>query len=101
METDGAQPFTLELYDISGHELGINVSSATAITDTQLDAAISAGKARLIYKQNFVATPVTPVPPIGPARIMKGLAARAVGVSGTCAANLVVQGCYRYLNGTV
>jgi len=97
--TDGINALTLQCYDISGMELGINVSSLTAITDAQLSAAIAAGKAQLIYEQNFVGAGTTPVPPIGPARFMKGLAFRAVGATGTCKVNLTVQGGYRYLSG--
>lgn len=98
--SDGTNAGILELYDISGHELGINVSSATTITDTQLDNAIAAGKAKRILVQNFAGSGLTPWAPVGPASFMKGLAARAVGASGTCTLNLVVHGGYRYLNGT-
>lgn len=99
--TDGTNALILEVYDISGIELGIDVSSATAITDAQLDAAIAAGKAKLIFEQNVAGSGLTPFAPVGPARIMKGLAARAVGATGTCKLNMVVQGCYRKLPGTV
>jgi hypothetical protein len=99
--SDGTNAGILELYDISGHELGINVSSATAITDAQLDAAIAAGKAKLILVQNFAGSGLTPWASVGPASFMKGLAARAVGAAGACTLNLVVHGGYRYLNGTV
>jgi hypothetical protein len=98
--SDGTNAGILELYDISGHALGINVSSAAAITDTQLDAAIAAGKAKLILVQNFAGSGLTPWASVGPASFMKGLAARAVGSTGTCTLNLVVHGGYRYLNGT-
>lgn len=98
--SDGTNGGILEIYDISGADLGINVSSATAITNTQLTAAISAGKAKLILKQNFAGSGLTPWAPVGPASFMKGLAARAVGVAGTCDLNLVVHGGYRLLNGT-
>lgn len=99
--TDGINAIILECYDISGMELGINVSTSTVITDAQLDAAIASGKAQLIYEQNFVGAGTTPVPPIGPARFMKGLAFRAVGAGGTCKINLTVQGGYRYISGWV
>ena len=98
--SDGTNAGILELYDISGHELGVDVSSATTITDAQLDAAIAAGNAKLILEQNFSGSGLTPWAAVGPARFMKGLAARAVGVSGTCKLNMVVQGGYRFLNGT-
>lgn len=98
--SDGTNAGILELYDISGHDLGIDVSSATTITDTQLDAAITAGKAKLIVYQNFAGSGLTPWSPVGPASFMKGLAVRAVGSTGVCTLNLVVHGGYRYLNGT-
>ena len=99
--SDGTNAGILEMYDINGNDLGINVSSAATITDTQLDTAIAAGKAKLILEQNFAGSGLTPWAPVGPASFMKGLAARAVGVSGACKLNLVVHGGYRYLNGTV
>jgi hypothetical protein len=98
--SDGTNAGILELYDINGHDLGINVSSANVITDTQLDTALAAGKAKLILEQNFAGSGLTPWSPVGPASFMKGLAARAVGVTGTCKINMVVHGGYRYLNGT-
>jgi hypothetical protein len=98
--SDGTNAGILELYDISGSDLGINVSSAATITDAQLDAAIAANKAKLILVQNFAGSGLTPWSPVGPAGFTKGLAARAVGATGTCTLNLVVHGGYRYLNGT-
>ena len=98
--TDGTNALILELYDISGLEIDVDVSSLTAITDSQLDAAVTAGKAKLIFIQNVAGSGLTPFAPVGPARIMKGLAARAVGSAGTCTLNMVVQGCYRYIAGS-
>lgn len=99
LASDGSNGGLLQLFDINGNDLGINVSSAAAITDTQLDTAIAAGKAKLILEQNFAGSGLTPWAPVGPASFMKGLAARAVGVTGTCKLNMVVHGGYRYLNG--
>ncbi len=99
--SDGTNGGTLELYDINGIDLGIDVSSGTTITNTQLTTALAANKAKLILKQNFAGSGLTPWAAVGPASFMKGLAARAVGVTGTCDLNLVVHGGYRYLNGTV
>ncbi len=96
--SDGTNGGTLELYDISGYQLGVDVSTGTAISDTVLDAAITAGKAKFILKQNFAGSGLTPWAPVGPASFMKGLAGRAVGVTGTCTVNLVVHGGYRYLD---
>lgn len=98
--SDGTNAGILELYDINGHDLGIDVSSTNVITDAQLDAAIAAGKAKRILVQNFAGSGLTPWAPVGPASFMKGLAARAVSNAGTCTLNLVVHGGYRYLNGT-
>lgn len=100
LQSDGTNGGILELYDISGHALGVNVSSATAITDAVLDAAIAAGKAKRIMYKNFEGSGDTPWAAAGPAGFTKGLAARAVGVTGTCTLNLVVHGGFRYLNGT-
>ncbi len=100
VESDGTNAATLQVFDVNGNDLGLDVSSATAITDAQLSAAITAGTAKLILEQNFAGSGLTPWSPVGPARFMKGLAARAVGVTGTCKLNIVVQGGYRYLNGT-
>lgn len=97
--SDGTNAALLEMFDISGMDLGIDVSSLTAITDAQLDAAITAGKAKRILVQNFAGSGLTPWAPVGPASFMKGLAARAVGDTGTCTLNLVVHGGYRYLAG--
>lgn len=96
IKTDGTNAGTLELYDISGTLLGIDVSSTDVITDAQLDAAITAGNARLIFDQNFIGAGTTPLTPVGPAGFSKGLAARAVGSTGTCRLNLTVQGGFRY-----
>lgn len=95
VKTDGANAGVIELYDINGIERGIDVSSAAVITDTQLDAAIAAGDAKLIYSQNFIATPETPFN-LGVAAFQKGLAARFVAAAGACTLNLTVDGGYRY-----
>lgn len=99
MLTDGANAFTIELYDISGVLAGADVSSATTITDTQLDAAITAKTAKLIFEQNIAGNGLSPIAAIGPAFFLKGLAARAVGVAGTCKVNALVAGGYRYMSG--
>lgn len=93
--TDETNGGTLELWDYSGFEDGINVSSAAVITDTQIDAAVTAGTAKLIHKQNFIASTETPVN-IGPFSFSKGLVARVSnsGGAGTCSLNLKVSGGY-------
>lgn len=95
--TDGSAAGALELYDFNGADAGANVSSLVAITDTQLDAAITAGNARLIYNQNFAATPTTPIN-ISPRSFQKGLVGRFVqsgGSGGVITLSLVVQGGFR------
>ncbi len=92
---DGANAGILELYDINGADLGIDVSSLAAITDAQLDTAIAAGNAKLIFSLPYAGSGLTPWAPIGPRSFMKGLAARVVG-SGTCSLNMTVRGGFRY-----
>lgn len=88
----------LELWDISGIELGVDVSSVEppVITATVLNAAVAAGKAKLLLKQQFAASNLTPWAPAGPTRIMKGLAARVIGAAGSANINFTTDGCYRY-----
>ncbi len=101
IEPDGSNGGTIQIWDIDGSEFGINVSSATTITNTQLTAAIAAGKAKLIWEQQFTGTVGSgPVNASGIFRaFMKGLAARFVSsadpVAGTCNLNLVVSGGFR------
>jgi hypothetical protein len=93
IETDGVNGGTLELWDVNGHDIGADVSSLTVITNAQLTTMISRGDAKLIHKQNFIASPETPVN-IGPFSFVKGLAARFSnsGPSGSCSINLKVAG---------
>lgn len=93
LKPDGSHGGTLELYDVNGEDAGADVSSATTITDSQLDTLIAAGKAKLIYSQDFAGTVGSGVlnAPGLYRPFMKGLAGRFVG-SGTCELNLVVSG---------
>lgn len=101
VEADGSNGGTLQIYDCNGMDYGVDVSSATAITATQLNALVTAGKARLILEQGFAGSGLTPWAPIGPRAFMKGLVGRFIGASGSCSVNLSVRGGYRKLNGTV
>lgn len=101
VKTDGTNGGTLQVYDINGWETGDDVSSATAITNAHLVTALADGRAKIIFEQNFAGSGLTPFTPIGPARFMKGLAARFVGSAGAIEVNLTVQGGYRSLHGTV
>lgn len=96
VETDGTNAGTLELYDISGDDLGANVSTLTAITNAQLVAAIASGQAKLIFRQNFAGSGLTPWSPVGPRSFMKGLAARVVGLAGVCYLNMTVNKGFHY-----
>lgn len=98
IKPDGTNGGTIEIYDINGLELGVDVSSAAAISDTVLDTAITAGKAKLIFTQSFAGTVgsgVVNAPGIYRG-FMKGLAARFwnAGPTGACVLNLVVNNGY-------
>ena len=101
VKTDGTNGGTLQVYDINGWECGADVSSLVAITNTQLTTALADGRAKIIFEQNFAGSGATPFTPIGPARFLKGLAARFVGSAGEIELNLTVQGGHRSLHGTV
>jgi hypothetical protein len=96
VETDGSHGGTIQIYDISGIDLGVDVSSATSITAAVLNAAITAGTAKLIYENTFAGTAGSGA--INAAGIyrsfMKGLGARFIYDSGpaTCKLNVVVSG---------
>lgn len=94
IKTDGTNGGYIQIYDISGIEIGVDVSSAAAITAAQLNAAITAGQAKKIYDQNFQAAPDTPIG-IGYSSFQKGLAARFVSAAGACTLNLTTSGTYR------
>lgn len=99
VEADGVDGAVIQIYDIDGGQFGADVSSATAITNTQLSAAITAGKAKLIFEQQFAGTTGSgPVNAPGVFRaFMKGLAARMVmddPTAASCKLNLVVSGGY-------
>lgn len=100
IKSNGANGGTIEIWDIDGISLGIDVSSATTITNAQLTAAITAGKAKLIWTESYASSVGTP--PMNAAGIYRafqhGLAARysnddaAPGPQGICTLNLVVSG---------
>lgn len=97
IQTDGTNGGTLELWDINGLDAGVDVSSLTAITNAQKNTLVTLGKAKLIYSQNFLATPETPIN-MGYKSFQHGLAARFIGSAGLCTLNLVVNGGYRYVD---
>lgn len=97
VQTDGTNGGTIEIYDINGLEAGADVSAGTAITNSQLATALAAGRARLIWSQDFSADAGART---ASARIMPflhGLAARYVNVvegtpTGACWLNIVADG---------
>ena len=91
IETDGVNGGLLQLYDISGLDIGVDVSSATVITDAQLDAAIASGDAKPIYEKSFVSAHDGAPENYGGFGFIKGLAARFVG-TGSCKLNLGIRG---------
>ncbi len=102
IEPDGSNGGMIQIYDMDGSEAGANVSSATAVTNAQIVAALAAGRAKLIYEQQFAGTVGSgPVNAAGIFRgFMKGLVARfsngnGGAAAGTCTLNLVVDGGYR------
>lgn len=96
VRTDGTNGGYVELWDANGALGGADVSSDDEISDAEMAAMISAGNAKLIYTQNFVALPETPIN-MGWKGFLKGLAARFVGTGGVCYLNIVVNGGYRYI----
>ena len=96
VETNLTSAGTIEIWDLNGADGGADVSSATAITNAQLLVAQAAGLAKLVYRQNFLATGITP-PNSTPLAFQRGLAARFVmdTPSGSCYLNLKVVGGFR------
>lgn len=95
VETDGQNGGEIQIYDISGIDALADVSSTTAITNTQLTTLIASGKAQLIYSQRFAADVGAKTVGLSPRSFNRGLAARFVGSSGACKLNLVVLGGYK------
>jgi hypothetical protein len=90
--TDNTNGGTIEIWDLNGEMAGVNVSSATTITNAQLTALQALGKAKLLYSQNFTSTAGAATPAAVNRIFSMGLAARFVGSAGACSLNLVVQG---------
>lgn len=90
VQTDGINGGIIEIWDVSGEDIGANVSTATAITNAQLVALQAEGRAKLIFSKDFTAN----VGPFDTTRVnfMHGLAARYVNAAGTCKLNLGVEG---------
>ena len=92
VQPDGSNGGTVELYDISGEDIGADVSTADAITDAQLTTLLAAGKARLMWTQTFAANAANVKAETRLNNFSKGLAARFVAAMGTVKLNIVVDG---------
>lgn len=80
IQTDGTNGGVIELWDISGLDGGIDVSSPTTptITNAQKDALKARGLAKLIYSQNFTGTSGATIPTTVKRLFARGLAARCI-----------------------
>lgn len=92
VETDGILGGILQLWDIAGDWAGANINTATTITNAELVAAQAAGRAHLIWEQNFTGSSGASLKGTSPRTFMFGLAARFIGSGGTCSLNLSVDG---------
>lgn len=92
VQTDDTNGGIIEIWDVNGEMAGADVSSAAVITNTQLLALITLGKAKLIYSQNFTSTAGAATPAAADRIFSFGLAGRFVGSAGACKLNLVVSG---------
>jgi hypothetical protein len=96
IQTDTINGGLIELFDLSGDDIPVDVSTFAnpTLTDAQLTTLKSRGLAKLIYAQDFVANSGAATPSAPPRPFLRGLAGRFVnsGPSGYCRLNLVVTG---------
>ena len=93
---DGTNAGTLELWDVSGVDLGADVDTATTISNAQITAGVSAGTARKILDIDIAGTDKI-ITNLKNTTIMKGLAARFsnAGPTGSCNLNIQSSGIYQ------
>lgn len=96
VETDATDGGIMQLFDISGLDTLDDVSSGTTITNASLVASLANGRAKLIWEQNFAASPGAPIIWNWTQGFLRGLAARFVG-SGTCSLNVIGEGGFQFL----
>ncbi len=96
METDATDGGIIQIFDINGLDVGADVSSALVITNAQMLTGLSNGTAKLIFEQNFAASPGAPVVWNWTQGFLRGLAARFVGAAGTCKLNVIGEGGFQY-----
>ena len=94
IKTDGTNGGYVELWDLTGLDVPVDVSSLTTITNTNLVYLQGLNKAKLMWSQNFAASPADPAPWSLAMGFMRGLAARFVGNAGSCALNIIAEGGY-------
>ena len=102
IQTDSANGGLIELYDASGDDLPVDVSTTPnpTFTNAQLTTLITRGLAKLIYAQDFVANSGAATPSAPPRPFLRGLVGRFVnsGPTGYCRLNLVVTGGFYLLD---
>lgn len=102
IRTDSANGGLIELYDASGDDIPVDVSTTAnpTITNAQLNTLITRGLAKLIYAQDFVANSGAATPSAPPRPFLRGLMGRFVnsGPTGFCQLNLVVTGGFYLLD---
>jgi hypothetical protein len=96
VETDGTDGGTIQLFDINGLDVLADVSSGETITNAQLITALTAGKAKQIWEQNFASTAGSVIIYDWSKGFMRGLAARLIG-TGTCDVLISAEGGFQYL----
>lgn len=94
IQSDGTNGGVIELWDLTGLDVPCDVSSLTAITNTQLLALIARGAAQLVWKQNYAASPSVPAAGSLAFGFMRGLAARNIAASGSASLNIIAEGGY-------
>lgn len=92
--SDGTNGGFIELWDMNGLLEGIDVSSAIVITNTQLTAAINAGRARRIWEAQVSSASGADAPGNTLMPFSKGLVARFSnsGPTGACTIILNIDG---------
>lgn len=95
--TDGSNGGVIELWDVNGFDLGLDMSTGETITNAQLNSLITLGKAKQIWSQRFTATAGASTPSIFGKQFVHGLAARYVSGAGTCTLNADIEGGFRLL----
>lgn len=96
IQTDGTNGGYVELWDLSGLYVPVDVSSLKVVTNANLVALQAKGRAKLIWSQNFAAMPAAPVAWALAMGFMWGLAARFVqpAVGAYCNVNIIAEGGY-------